>query len=89
MAKFKIRIVYFNQTEEETVEIEAENSRQALVKCSEIKEKNELMVEDLGKKGIYISKRMQDCRLCRMTLKEELQVCEEALKELTDSKNDI
>lgn len=91
MAKFKIKIEYFDQASEETCEIEADNSSQAALRCCEIKKENESMIENLSQKGIYASKRIKDCQLCRMTMKEELQVCENMFRELLfdDSKNDI
>lgn len=82
MFNFKIAVTYTNYCFEEIIEIEAESKQQAEEKCGEIKEQNKMFVEECAKKNIFVSRKIKDCRLCRMTLSEEMRKCEEILSEI-------
>jgi len=74
LAKYKAIIRYSNSLEE-AIEIEAESRSRAADKCADIKSQNEILIGNCERMGIYVSKQVTECTLCRMDLKDELQVC--------------
>ena len=78
LAKYKAIIRYSNSLEE-AVEIEAESRSRAADKCADIKDQNKNLIENCNRMGIFVSKQIIECELCRMDLKDELQVCNEIL----------
>lgn len=83
MAKFKVLVTY-GHSSEEIWEIEAESRSLAAVRCEEIKEENRALVERCEKNGVFVGKRIKECTLCKVGLKDDLQVCDGMLKELED-----
>ncbi len=74
MARFKV-LVKYGHSSEEIWEIEAENRSLAGLRCEEIKEENRKLVEKCEKNGVFVGKKIKECVLCRMELKDDLQVC--------------
>lgn len=79
LAKYKALIKYANCSLEETIEIEAESRSKAEEKCLDIKEQNRLLLERCSRRGIFVSKEIGECVLCRTDMKDELRVCSEVL----------
>lgn len=79
LAKYKAIIRYSNCSFEEAIEIEAESRSRAMDKCADIKDQNKVLIENCNRAGIFVSKQISECTLCRMDMKDELQVCNEIL----------
>lgn len=71
MGKYQVILTYENHSFEEILQINADSAEKAKLKCEEIKQQNQDLIERLKNKNIYISKKIKDC-ICKVDWREEL-----------------
>jgi hypothetical protein len=72
--KFKASIIYQNNLEE-SIDIEAKNTPEALKKCEDIKKEHIEMLARFELHNIYTTRKIKDCVLCKVDWREQLESC--------------
>jgi hypothetical protein len=89
LAIFEIAIKYRGVSAEDIVKFDAASPSVAKKKCEEVLSQNKEFVERLERSGVYTSKVMESCRLCRYDYTLDVLGCAAILNTAKDSENNI